>query len=177
VSLSGQLAEPQILHTVRADSVGNGRAVIPKKRRHVLLRQPLTSNAVAATPGAASDQGVGQRPQGIQQIAGCDRVVTSRPRASAPSSRATTARGSFLGRAIRDAFAEVIGGAGGLGEPAEQIAASAYQGEPPASSVTSRPPSGRGIRGSPKTTALRRTAHARGRGARVHRRGRRTRSE
>jgi hypothetical protein len=58
------LAEPQILHTVRADSVGNGRAVIPKKRRHVLLRQPLTSNVVAATPGAASDQGVGQRPQG-----------------------------------------------------------------------------------------------------------------
>jgi hypothetical protein len=38
---------------------------------------------------------------------------------------------------------EVIQGAGGLGEAAGQIAASAYQGEPPASSVTSlRPASG-----------------------------------
>ena len=62
-SLGGQLAQPQVLDTVQADSVGNGGAVIPKKRRHVFLRQPPISNLITVTPGTASDQGVGQHPQ------------------------------------------------------------------------------------------------------------------
>jgi hypothetical protein len=48
----------QVRNTVWADPVGNGGAVIPKERRHFLLRQPQTSSLVAVTPRAASDQGV-----------------------------------------------------------------------------------------------------------------------
>jgi hypothetical protein len=54
-----------VRNTVWADSMGNGGAVIPKERRHVLLRQPQTANLIAVTPGTASDQGVGQHPRVI----------------------------------------------------------------------------------------------------------------
>jgi hypothetical protein len=36
--LDAQLAALQVSNTVRADSMGNGGPVIPKKRRHVLLQ-------------------------------------------------------------------------------------------------------------------------------------------
>ena len=64
VSSSRQLAAPQVRDTVRTDPVSSGGAVISEERRHFLLRQPQTSSLVAVTPRAASDQGVGQRPQG-----------------------------------------------------------------------------------------------------------------
>jgi hypothetical protein len=57
----------QVRNTVWADPVGNGGAVIPKERRHVLLRQPQTFSLVAVTPGTAGDQGVGQHPKVIHR--------------------------------------------------------------------------------------------------------------